>query len=79
MNEIFSLRNIDYNIRSQTDFSSSAVHSVSYGHNSLRYFGPKIWNIIPDDIKKAKIKSWVPDKCPCTICRNYVFNVGFIN
>ena len=87
MNEIFSLRNIDYNIRSQTDFSSSAVHSVSYGHNSLRYFGPKIWNIIPNDIKKAnnlldfksKIKSWVPKNCPCTICRDYVFNVGFID
>ena len=87
LNDIFSLRNIEYNIRSQTDFSSSVVHSVKYGHNSLRYFGPKIWNIIPDDIKNAsnvldfkrRIKCWVPDECPCTICREYVFNVGFIN
>ena len=82
MNDIFSLRNIEYNIRSQTDFSSSVVHSVKYGHNSLRYFGPKIWNIIPDDIKNAsnvldfkrRIKCWVPDDSPCTICGEYVFN-----
>ena len=29
------------------------MKSVNYGLNALRYFGPKIWNILPSDIKNS--------------------------
>ena len=53
----------------------------------MSFFGPKIWYIIPKEIRdsenlehfKNKIKKWIPDKCPCHICRNYIQNVGFID
>ena len=48
MSEIFNLRNIDYNLRSQTDFKQGRrVNTVNYGLKSLRYLAPKIWDIIP--------------------------------
>ena len=27
---------------------------------------------------KREIKQWVPDNCPCRICKNYLPNIGFI-
>ena len=70
MHEIFPDRN--YNgpdIRSQTDFEIPHVNHVINGLETLRFIGPKLWNLIPDNIKEAsflvifknKIKNWVPE------------------
>ena len=87
MSELFNLRNIEYILRSKTDFSLGAVYTTNYGLRSLRYFAPKIWNMIPADIRNVnnlsdftlKIKSWVPDGCPCKLCRTYICQVEYIN
>ena len=87
MSEIFNLRNIDYNLRSQTDFKQGPVNTVNYGLKSLRYLAPKIWDIIPLEIRNAgsltefitNIKSWIPKHCPCTLCRIYIQHVGYID
>ena len=50
--EIFNLRNIDYNLRSQTNFTQGSVNTVNYG-KSLRYLAPKIWNIIPLEVRNS--------------------------
>ena len=42
ISELYDLRNIEYNLRSQTDFSLGAVNTTNYGLRSLRYFAPKI-------------------------------------
>ena len=39
------------NIRSQTDFKVPRVNSVK-GQETLSFLGPKIWDIIPGNIKK---------------------------
>jgi len=86
MNDIFELRNLNYNIRSQSDFLSKQVNTVNYGLKSLKYLGPKIWNFVPFDIRESqslhefrrKIKLWVPENCPCPICRVYIHNLGYI-
>ena len=47
MAQLICKRNsVGYSFRSQTDFSLPQVKSVNYGLKALRYFGPKIWNII---------------------------------
>ena len=43
---IFQLRSIDYNLRSQTDFSVNSVNTTHFGLNSLRYFASKVWNMV---------------------------------
>ena len=73
-------------LRSHNDFFIPQVNTVHYGHDSLRYFGSKIWGIIPNKIKscetliefKVKIKKWVPSDCPCRLCKDYVHGVGYI-
>ena len=27
---------------------------------------------------KGKIKTWVPENCPCRFCKTYIHQVGFI-
>ena len=51
ISEIFNLRNIDYYLRSQTDFKQGPVNMVNYGLKSLRYLAPNIWDIIPLEIR----------------------------
>ena len=86
MQEVFPKRDIKYNLRSQTDFKSSGTSTVHKGTESLRSLGPKIWNLIPQDIKESesldifysKIKKWTPSNCPCKLCKIYIKDLGFI-
>ena len=53
---------------------------------SVSFLAPKIRDILPKKIRnsetlnafKAKIKKWIPQECPCTLCETYVSQVGFI-
>ena len=74
-------------LRSKNDFFLPQVNTVHYGHDSLRYFGCKIWEIIPQQIKscnnvdqfKLKIKMWVPSECPCRLCKTYLYRTGYVD
>ena len=86
MHEIFEQRNIQYNLRSQTDFQLGSVKTVNCGLRALRYLGPKIWNIVPFEIKnsetlaqfKMKIKSWKPAHWLCNLYQPYFHCLGHI-
>ena len=55
MTQLICKRNsVGYSLRSQTDFSLPKVKSVNYGLKALRYFGPKMWNNLPSDIKNTR-------------------------
>ena len=77
---------VNMNLRSQKDYQLPRINTVSFGENSLRYLGPKIWEIVPDHIKdlesldefKSAIKRWIPRECPCRLCKKYIQGVGFV-
>ena len=85
MNQVFPLKKSNV-FSSSFPFMTVNVKSVSYGTETLTFLGPKIWALIPNDLKKVKslpkfkkeIKLWKPDKCPCRICKTYVAGVGFV-
>ena len=103
MNEMVTEASLPYNTRSttkvETDYNGKcesdkklnyklpAIKTVSYGNESFRYLGPKIWNLVPDDMKhvqslqlfKKKVKSLKFENCPCTLCKTYVQNIGYID
>ena len=86
MNEIFQLKSCTYNLRQNRTFKTHNVKSVYNGTETASYLGPKIWDLVPNEIKtstslsifKSKIKHWIPNDCPCRLCKVYVANVGFI-
>jgi len=75
-----------YNLRHRTDFITPFARTVFHGTESISYLGPKIWDIVPSELKEAQslnsfkksIKKWTPDTCPCRLCKRYVSGVGFM-
>ena len=74
------------NLTNQQEFSIRSKKTVHYGLNSLAYLGPRIWELLPNNLKisesveafKPKIKSWIPENHPCRICKPYIYQMGFI-
>ena len=86
MNEIFPIKeNIGH--CSRFPFKTNNIRTVYYGTETISFLGPKIWSILPNEIKesesliefKNKIKKWKPKECPCRLCKTYISGVGFIN
>ena len=86
MNEIFMERNNNCSLRGNNVLTRRRVNSVRYGTETVSFLAPKIWNILPQDIKdsesldifKRKIIKWIPSECSCRLCKTYVPQVGFI-
>ena len=86
MKEVFQVKeSSDY--CTKFPFKTRNVRTVTYGTETLSFLGPKIWTMVPRELKEAKslldfkrrIKLWKPDKCPCRICKTYIEGVGFID
>ena len=86
LREIFVPEIILYNLRRDNTFERRQVHSVYHNTESLSFLGPKIWDLVPLELKqlesievfKLKIKKWIPFECPCRLCRTYIQQVGFV-
>ena len=84
--DLFERKNINYNLHSEPDFVILKVKTVYKGSNSIRYFGPIMWSLMPKEVKNcdtlassiSKIRQWGPDACPCRICKNFIPKVRFI-
>ena len=36
----------------KSNFELPAIKTISYGLESIRYLGPKIWKLVPDELKE---------------------------
>ena len=88
MKEIFSHNENLKGTRSGNTFARPNVDSVKKGERSLRNFGPLVWNtMLPEKAKqcsgleefKSSIKSWIPENCPCELCKTYIQGLGFVD
>ena len=86
MSELFQIKEMKFNLRKENTLMSNNVKTENYGKQSISYLAPIIWSQVPNEIKNCKsltsfkkqIKQWVPEKCPCTLCKTYVRYVGYI-
>ena len=86
LNDIFVPKVSNYNLRVNSYFESRKVTSVHHGIESLSFLVPKIWHLVPLDIKqsqnikifKDRIKKWNFSECPCRLCRIFIPQLGFI-
>ena len=84
--EIFKKQNPNYQLRHTLHFSIPPVRSVYNGTESLPFLGPKVWDIVPTELKevktlsafKSRIQNWWPQNCPCRLCKQYLPNISFI-
>ena len=87
MKEFFNFSdNNNCNLRSGTHLSRLIGHTTHFGKESITNLGAKIWELVPQNIKegsslssfKNKVKKWIPQNCPCRLCKTYIAQVGFI-
>ena len=84
--ELFKQRDQTYNLRKEGCWEVPRVQKVNYGIETLRYRGIKTWDLIPENIReseslavfKEKIKEWKPQGCTCRLCKEYIFNLGYL-
>ena len=73
---MYTTHELPYNTRINNPVNQPIVNTTTFGLQSLKYEGAKLWNSLPNDIKdaisltqfKALIKTWSGPQCTCNIC-----------
>ena len=86
MNDVFEFIEKPYSLRTTSHFKSRKILTTKYGIETPCYLCSKVWNLVPNEYKTiesledfmAKIKTWIPENCPCRLCKIYIHQVGFI-
>jgi hypothetical protein len=77
----------DQNENRDKTFSRPNVNNKNTGENTIRYFGPIVWDqLLPNELKtidslqnfKTAVKKWIPKNCPCSLCCEYIHGVGYV-
>ena len=67
LKELFSIQETQYNMRDNEKFALPQYNTITYGWNSIRYLGAKLWNSIPSLTRKSPslntfksaVKNWL--------------------
>ena len=81
--DICHQRGNNYNLRINSDFAMPNVRSVFHGSKSSLYVVPKIWDIVPLQLKeltsvaafKKGVEEWKSKNCPYRLCKKNVSNL----
>ena len=73
-----------YYLRDKNNLYSRYPKTVTYGTESVSFMAPKIWSILPQELKNSQsvyslkkfIRNWQPN-CPCRLWKTYLQHVGF--
>ena len=73
MQELFTEKVNNYDLRNKRSWVTCNVRTVKYGTETIMHVGPKTWELIPAEIKESKslpefkerIKRWKPSGCTC--------------
>ena len=74
MKEIFQLRETNRTVRNQHKLNLSVrkVSKVICGKKNLRYYGPKIWNLLPLHVKTSEnLKTFKDNIKDCRVCQSW--------
>ena len=85
MKHVLDFQEPYYNLHSETSqFRRGNIKTTHYGIHSVKFLGPKIWAMVPQNNKDYKssqefmMKVWKLKACHCRMCKKYVPNIGFI-
>ena len=56
LNDLFTAQSNDYNLQDSSRLIQLKFNTFKFGFKLFRYFGAKLWNVLPIDIKRSE--SW---------------------
>ena len=76
LSNMFTKKEFTHNLRDQQKVHQPSYNTMTYGYNSLRYQGAKLWNMLPYTLKevtdlkhfKSLISTWLGPSCSCSMC-----------
>ena len=86
MKDLFLINRNPYNLRQSSQFSRPRINTRYHGTESISSLEPVIWDLVPSSLKDINdldkfikaVKQWKPEDCPCSLCKFFVQNVGFL-
>ena len=87
MKQTFEIDNRNYNYCHDFLIKRNSVRSVYYGTETASFIGPNIWDALPNGCKDATLlksfkdllEKWIPENCPCRLCKTYIQRVWFFS
>ena len=84
--EVLEILEGPYALRNDLKLKSRKIHSVRYDIETVSFLCTRVWNSLPSDLKqresleifKSKIKNWIPQNCPCKLCKTYFQRIGYV-
>ena len=73
MTEMFKFKDHSFDLRKNNCTKMHIIKSSKYGSETVSNLGAKLWDILSDNIKKAKSEAefWTPLNCPRTLSDIY--------
>ena len=76
VSSLFTERESEYSLRRNHSLILPPYNTISFGKQSIRYTGPKVWNSLPNNLRdttslkefKNLISTWSGTKCTCSLC-----------
>ncbi len=76
MKDVFIQKEVTYGLRDVNLPVQPKFKTVTYGHNTIKYQGSKLWNNSSNDLKKmnflssfkCEIQKWSAPECHCGYC-----------
>ena len=56
LNELFVRKNTRYNLRDNNRLQQPEFQTIRYGFKSFLYYGSKLWNFLPSEVKNSEIR-----------------------
>ena len=85
MSEIFEARDVQYDLRNKNTLGIPNARTTSYGIETVRYLGQKLWQILPRSIRESQSltafkKELITCKIDydCRLCKTFISGLGFI-
>ena len=80
LNSMFQLKETHYDFRKFSTLIRPRINTTTYGIRSFRYFGSKIWDMLPNSCKSAVtlaefkelLNKWYGPTCKCSICVSFM-------
>ena len=82
LHDMFKVKTVNHNLRNACLLNQPKFNTVKYGKQTLKYEGPKLWNMLDNNIKEAQsanifknlIKQWPGISCNCSVCAACILN-----
>ena len=67
---LFTERESEYSLRRNHSLILPPYNTISFGKQSIRYTGPKVWNSLPNNLRQTtSLKEfWSGTNCTCSVC-----------